>query len=124
MGLRSTLKAGVDLAFDAVGDLKRVVTYHSVTGPPVYDVETGTTSTPATNYTLRRVVITSFTQTEIDNDPSLLTSEKMIFPHDDLPVEPKPNDTVTDDEGRVWEIVRLLSVPGKLINKLQVRTTR
>lgn len=124
MSLRAQVKAGVNLAFNKLGDLVKKGTYQSLTGNVTRDLVAGTSTAEMVSYPLKRIVFTKFEEKENDKDVNLLTDEKMLFPSGDLPVQPKSADTVLDSLNRTWEIVRLLSDPADSLTILHVRTSR
>jgi hypothetical protein len=124
MSLKSTLRKAVKSAFKALDDLPQQVTYTSVQGAPVRDLDSGTFTVPHTDYTLPLVVFTKFTDKELERDPALqATDMKMLFPAEDLPVEPKPPDTVIDAENVKWSVIKRMRDPAKVLGMIQVRAT-
>jgi hypothetical protein len=122
VALKATIRRAVKSAFKAMDDIPKVCSYKSVAGAPTRDLDSGTSTRVTTNYTLPMVVFAKFSERQIDRDPALLTDMKMIFPSEDLPVEPKQSDTVVDDVGIIWTIVKRLSDPAAVVTILQVRT--
>lgn len=122
MALKATLRRAVRQAFLALDDVPRKATYH-VTGTTVArNLETGESTVPTTDKALTLVVFTSFSSKERDNDAAIDTTDtKVLFPMEDLGVFPKNADSMTDDEGRKLEIVRVLCDPASLLAKLQCR---
>lgn len=123
MALKASLRKAVKSAFKALDDIPKVCTYKSVAGAPVRDLDTGTSTRVETDYRLPMVVFSKFTERQIDRDPALLTDMKMIFPSEDLPVPPKQSDTVLDDAGITWVIMKRISDPAAIVTILQVRTS-
>lgn len=124
MGLTHTIQAGVKTAFRALGDLNKPLTYKSMTGAVVRDIEAGTVTPVTTDHTLKFSVFTKFKDTEVDAQVSVLTDEKLLFPRQDLPVEPKASDIIVDNTGRTWEVTRRLSDAAAAVCVVQVRTSR
>jgi hypothetical protein len=123
MALKATIRRAVKAAFKAMDDIPKVCTYKSVAGAPVRDLDSGTSSRTETSYTLPMVVFAKFSERQIDRDPALLTDMKMLFPSEDLPVPPKQSDTVIDDVGVTWVIMKRISDPAAIVTILQVRTS-
>ena len=122
MGLKNTLRKGVKKAFEALDDIPKKVTYQSVSGEPVRDLETGSFTRASSNYTLPMVVFTSFTTRERDKDPAIETNDvKVLFPSMDLPVKAKTQDTIIDDEGVLWEVIDKKTDPASVVTILQMR---
>lgn len=124
MGLRATIIAAVNTAFNAVGDLIETGTYKSVTGSS-YSPATGGVTLTSTDVPLSRTVFYDFEEKEIDGDVVVLHDMQMMLPTADLgAVVPKHEDVFTDSAGKTWEIQRRLTVPGNALTILHVRTTR
>lgn len=121
MGMRSVIRSGVRQAFNAMGDIVVPGDYIHKTGEGVRDVATGTTVYPTTSYPIRQIAVVGWTQKETDRDPTLLTTEKMLWPAEQCPIVPTPDGTVVDDDGRVFEIVKLVSAPTDAVTILSVR---
>jgi hypothetical protein len=123
MGLKATLQRAVKAAFKAADDVPRKCTYKSVSGEVVRDLVAGTSTRVTQEFTLQTVIFTKFSEKDIDRDPALLTDMKMLFPTQDLPVQPKQSDTVLDDVGTHWVIIKRISDPASVLTILQVRTS-
>lgn len=125
MALKASIRRAVKSAFKALDDIphKKSV-YHSKTGAPVRDLDAGTFTLATVNIALPMVVFARFTQKEVDKDPAIvLTDTKVLIPTEDLRGRtPEPSDTITDDNGVTWEIIRLLSDPASVVTILQART--
>lgn len=124
MSLRATIKAAVKQAFIVTDDIPRQVTYHSQAGEPVRDIDAGTSHLTVTDYVLKKVFIVRYTVKETDKDITLKTDEKMIIFQDDLAVTPKNADTLSDDNGAVWEIIEFDQDPARVIWIVRVRSSR
>lgn len=122
MGLKATINNATLTAFKALGDLNTPMTFNSATGQVVRDLDAGITTAVVVTYTLKYSCFVRWTQQENDKDASTLSSSKLIFPRFILPVEPKMSDTLTDAEGRNWEVLKVLHEPSESVGKLQVRT--
>ncbi len=124
MSLRAGVQRAVIAAFKAVSDIARPATYKSLTGAMVRDLDAGTSVPVSVNYLLKRTVFARFRESEVDENVSVLTDQKFLFPALDLPVQPKTADLVVDEDGRTWEITRRLSDPASALVILQARTSR
>jgi hypothetical protein len=108
------IKRSVNLLFKALGDLVKPATYYSVGTQATYDVEAGKMVYQTTPLPLTKCAIVKFTQRETDKDPTVSTSEKMLFQTAELKgVEAKSQDWVVDVKGRKWEVVKLLGGRGR-----------
>lgn len=122
MGMKAVLRQAVLRAFAALDDIPQKVTYHSVAATPARDLDAGTFTRPSTNYTLPKVVFTSYTTRERDKDPAIETNDvKVLFPASDLPVKAKTQDTITDAEGVLWEVIDKKTDPAFVLTILQMR---
>lgn len=123
MALKATLRRAVRQAFLALDDVPRKATYHIAGTTPTRDLDTGESTVVTTDRALPLVVFTSFSSKEKDVDPAIdLTNTKVLFPMEDLNKHfPKNIDSLTDDEGSKWEIVRVLCDPASLLAKLECR---
>lgn len=124
MGLKNTLNSAVLTAFKTLDDLNSTLTYKSMTGTVVRDLDAGTSVAGTVDYTLKYSVFVRFKESEVDENVSLLTDSKLLFPTQTLPATPKASDIVTDPAGRTWEITRLLSEPSSSVTVLHVRTSK
>lgn len=124
MALKATIRRAVKSAFLALDDIPRKAVYQTKTGTPVRDLDAGTYTLQTSNTPLAMVVFARFTQKEVDKDPAIvITDTKIIIPTEDLKGKvPRGADTVTDDEGTVWEVIRLLSDPASVVTIIQART--
>ncbi|UTC28382.1 hypothetical protein GURKE_03560 [Brevundimonas phage vB_BpoS-Gurke] len=120
--MRAILRRAIRQAFLALGDIPVKATYKVKTSDSVYDPETGTSSTPSQLIDLPLVAFTRFTVKEMDRDPKIAAKDvKVLFPMEDLGREPSEDDTVIDNKGREWEIVRVLGEPSEQLGMLQCR---
>lgn len=124
MGLRGQVQTAALTAFRAIGDLARPATYQSLTGNITRDLVAGTSVAESVTYNLKRTVFSKFKETEIDTSVVVETDEKMLFAALDLPIAPKSADTVLDENGRTWEVIKRLSDPASAVVILQMRTSR
>jgi len=109
MGLSATLLSGVSKAFEAVGDVKKEITFHKVTLGS-YDPATDVRSDTVVDHTIN-VVESTIKTTEQDWTEVLRDSKKLLFAAADVTFTPEPNDYVTMD-GATWEIIKINAVPG------------
>jgi hypothetical protein len=124
VSLRTTVRKAAVTAFKAIGDIARPVTYKALTGVLVRDLEAGTSVPQVVNHTITMTVFTKFSEKEVDENVSVLTDEKLLFPSLLLPVQAKSADLILDEHGRTWEIIRRLSDPADAVVMLHVRTSR
>lgn len=121
MGMRSVIRNGVRQAFNALGDIVVAGNYVHKTGEGVRDTVTGVTVYPTTSYPIKQIAVVGWSQKETDRDPTLLTTEKMLWPAEQCPITPTPDGTVVDADERVFEIVKLVSAPTDAVTILSVR---
>ena len=118
MGLSATISAGVIKAFETVGDVKKTITYHSVS-IGVFDPTLDTRADTVTDYSVD-VIETTIKQAEQDWTPVVRDSKKILIPAANLAVTPNENDYVTLD-GLTWEIIKINGVPGGSLHILFIR---
>lgn len=121
--LTKTIQQGVDIAFNALGDVVKPGFWRQVTttGTNNIDINAGVPINPYSDYPLKRMVFTRFKQEETDHTTITLNDQKVLFPRQDLAVEPKDSDVVIDDKGRLWQVVRVMSPPAEAVVICQVR---
>lgn len=120
---RAAIRRAVKQAFRALGDVPRKCVYKSATGDIVRDHVAGTSTRTTVDFDLPMVAFTKFSERQQDRDPALMTDMKMLFPAEDLPIDPKQSDTVVDDKGTLWTIIKRLSDPAAVLTTLQVRAS-
>jgi len=125
MGFKSLIAKQVVNAFVQLQDIPRPMTYKQLVSV-AYDIEAGTPTTTYADYPLTRVVKTKFTIKEEAQYKAVVaaTDAKMLFPVLDLPVEPNTADTLIDEDGLVWEIVKRLTDPSVGVWILWVRSSQ
>lgn len=123
MGLTASIQNGVRASFRAMGDLAFKASYVVKVGEPVYQ-EDGSWLTPTKAYPLPTVVLAKFTQREVNDNPALATTAKMLFPTFDLPTIVSQDDRIVDPKNkRTWDVVKLISDPADSVTILSVRST-
>lgn len=122
MGLISTIEAGIDTAFNAVGDIATSVTLHrkvrndfdtNVLRPIVAD--------ESPDIVIDKVLVTSFTIKELKDRGILPTDQKVLIKGVDLSIIPIPEDDRLTINGKVWQIKRVQALPQNVLFILQVR---
>ncbi|UTU07834.1 hypothetical protein CcrC1_gp148 [Caulobacter phage C1] len=123
--LSKVIQRGVDTAFKAIGDIAKPGTWRQIrtTGTNAIDITGGVPIQPYTDYPLPRVVFARFKQEETDHTTITLNDQKVLFPRQDLPVEPADSDAVIDSKGRLWQVVRVMSPPADAVVICQVRAS-
>lgn len=124
MGLRNTTQQAALTAFIAIGDIARPTTYQHLTGTVVRNIEEGTSTAEMVTYPLKYTVAAKFKAKEVDGEAVLSTDQKFLFPSLILPIEAKASDTILDERGQTWEIIKLMTDPAEAVVILQVRTSR
>lgn len=121
MTLGSTVRNLVSKSFDVISDLKGLGTYNR-TGVETYDPQTDSTSYVGSSVVPNvRMLPTEITSTsQVDGIPIRPGDMILLIPALDLSFEPSENDTILW-ESRVWEVQRVMTVPGKSLWKLMVR---
>lgn len=129
MGLRDNIRNLVSTAMKAVGDIAEKGIYDRVT-PGVYDPATSTHVETVVSYEDVTIVLTSFAMEEIDNDVDVRTDQKALIAANDLPVVPAKPDRIRlpirNAFGAVigtavWNVQRILGVPGDSLFKIHIR---
>lgn len=121
--LSKIIQKNVGVAFKLIGDIAKTGTWRQVrtTGVNAIDIEGGVPIQPFTDYPLPRVVFARFKQEETDHTTITLNDQKVLFPRQDLPVEPLDSDAIIDSKGRLWQVVRVMSPPADAVVIAQVR---
>lgn len=91
------------------------------TGERVYDPTTRSYNSTDTNYENIPAVLAKFKVDEIDESVVSATDLKVLIAALDLPVVPKTQDQVQTVDGSVFNVERLLGVPGDSLHVLHVR---
>jgi hypothetical protein len=112
----------VQEAFDITGDLKSTVNYVQFsTG--AYDVNTAS-PTYTYNYQIGiGAIMTSFSEDEKDDEVQVLFDRKVLISAKTFEIEldQATEDTIVDEDGKAWNVVRYLGVTGKSLHKFHVR---
>jgi hypothetical protein len=58
---------------------------------------------------------------ESDKDIDFTTDMKLIFPLKGLDIDPTPKDVFQDDNGKYWDVVKPIGVPGDSAMIVHVR---
>jgi hypothetical protein len=122
MGLQKTVQDGVEIAFNAIGDLAKPGVYKHRKGAIVRDIENGTSAPEEVSYPLKKIALVRFKAKEAEKIGAMATDMKMLFPARHLPIEAEASDVITV-RGRTWEIISVMGDPADSIWQLQVRVT-
>jgi len=98
-------------------------TFVSTEEDETYDTATRTYTAGETDYPDVPMVLARFTIEEMDSEIIATTDQKAIIASLDLPVEPRPQDKIRTADGKVYNVERLMGVPGESIYILHVRRT-
>jgi len=98
-------------------------TYVSKDEDAAYDTATRTYTAGEVDYPNVPMVLARFTIEEMDSEIIATTDQKAIIASLDLPVEPRPQDKIRTANGQVYNVERLMGVPGESIYILHVRRT-
>ncbi|UTC29875.1 hypothetical protein BAJUN_02690 [Bajunvirus bajun] len=128
MSMRAMIGRQVQNAFRQLGDIPVACDYVHLTGGETRDIEAGVTTPNTVTYAVPLVVKAKFVEKEIDKHVDVSTDMKMLMPRLDLNkavVDPRTSDKIIEKKnGRLWEVVRLLSDPADACLIFHVRTVR
>lgn len=116
--MRALVSSLVGLGFDIIGDIAE--SGKLTRNASVYDEETGTVTSTPTDYPIEQIIETRFKATELGGDVDLKTDAKFIIYSEQLTTTPEEDDKIIYDSGEVWNVKKLMSVPGKSVWILHV----
>lgn len=126
MGLKSLIQRQVQNAMGILGTdsegLAQGITYIEVT-ESTYDLDAGAYTDTTTEHSAIPAVESRFTVDEMPADAVPVTDAKFLIAKLDLPVAPKAKDYLRTADGRRFEVVKLMGVPGESLYVLHVRLT-
>lgn len=120
MGFNALVKDLVSEAFDIIDDLKEEITFQKHDGQ-TYNVDTGVVTEILVSYTKIPAVMARFTERELDEGVNVLTDVKCLIPAKDLPVIVDKDDEITRPDGTLWNVIKVMGVPGDSLWMLQIR---
>lgn len=125
MGYNSLIDSQVQNLMRILGQDDGLAPYHTYieTTSGSYNTTTRTYSTVDIEHSNIPAVPAKFTVNEIDNISIKTEDIKFIIAALDLPVTPKSDDKIRTPDGRTYNIVRNMSVPGESVYILQSRIT-
>lgn len=91
------------------------------TGARTYNTTTRTYSSSDTDHDEVPAVLAKFKVDEMDEEVVSATDLKVLIAALDLPVTPKSQDQIRTADGTVYNVERLLGVPGDSLHILHVR---
>lgn len=122
MSLTKVVQDGVDTAFKVLGDLVKSGAWIKQPAGAVPDFAAGTPAAAAEDiHPIKRYIFTRFKQEEVDGKDVTSKDQKVIFPRQDLDIEPDDADRFRDVLGRTWEVKRIMSDPAAAVVVAQVR---
>jgi len=126
MGLEATVQRLVGVAFTAVGDLQKTVSYTHEGQEPDYDPTTGNvTSDSATSTVQVRAIFLSVGKSEIDKMPTSLVEvakpgdQLVLIPQVDLQTAPTSGDKIVLDDD-TWLAKGFMADPAEGLWKVLV----
>jgi len=118
MGLNSKIRQATAKGFRANKSQLVACTYMEM-GEPVYDVETGTDSTPTTEHAIRAMK-TSFKEEDIDDNAVHRGDQRITVEAKRVSFEPSLHDQISCPDG-VWEVIRSKREMSGSVLIIQVR---
>lgn len=91
------------------------------TGARTYNTTTRTYSSSDTDHENVPAVLAKFKVDEMDDEVVSATDLKVLIAALDLPVIPKSQDQIRTADGTVYNVERLMGVPGESLHILHVR---
>ncbi len=120
MGMKEAFQAAAIAAFNAAGNVKTSVTYHSLGTLGTYDPATGTSAETGGSDLSVSVLLTDFEAEEIDGKVILKTDQNLLIPVLSLSVTPKKDDTVVIDSVE-WQVQDWKTDPAEALWEIQIR---
>lgn len=120
MSLNTSIRKATRSALKAMESIAENVTYHQVTGNPVYDADAGS-FTRNTAPTTIKGWLTSFEERHVDGDNVQPGDKRLTFEVISTSIVPKMNDFVVDEAGDEWEVINIKLPPPKILYILHVR---
>ncbi len=115
------VQSQVQVAFKLIGTLAKKGTWVQRTaGKPNF--KAGTLGGQENSYPLPRCVISRYKIEDVDHQIVTLKDSKLLFPRQDLGVEPQETDIFIDYTGKRWTVMRIQSDPAAAVVVAQIRT--
>lgn len=98
-------------------------TFVEASGGQTYNTATRTYTSAETDYPDVPMVLARFKAEEIDDEVVVTTDLKALIAALDLPVVPEMGDKIRTQAGEVYNVERIMGVPGESLYILHVRLT-
>ena len=118
MSLRDVIARAAVAAFKATGDIPVSAVLNRVS--TVYDAVSGVSALAATTFSTT-AIFTSFDLSEVGRGEVLKGDKKAIIPQTELATTPTIIDTLTDNTGKVHQIIGIKQDPAAAIWTLHAR---
>lgn len=125
MGFKSLLQTQVGKVFEILGQTDGLAPEQTYLkhGGQTYDTATRTYITSSTQYPNVPMVLARFKAEEVDDEVVITTDMKALIPAVMLPVTPSMGDKIQTNDGKVFNVERIMGVPGDSLYILHVRET-
>ncbi len=123
---KSLLETQVQNAFKILGQVDGLApnqTYVGDSGGQTYNTATRTYTSAEVDYPDVPMVLARFKSEEIDDDIVITTDLKALIAALDLPVAPQMGDKIRTQANEVYNVERIMGVPGESLYILHVRLT-
>lgn len=123
---KSLLETQVQNAFKILGQTDGLApnqTYVGDSGGQTYNTATRTYTSAEVDYPDVPMVLARFKSEEIDDEITITTDLKALIAALDLPVAPQMGDKIRTQAGEVYNVERIMGVPGDSLYILHVRLT-
>lgn len=120
MSLNTSIRKATRRSLKAMESIAEDVTYHQVTGEPVYDADAGSFTRKTSPATIKGW-FTSFEEKHVDGDKVQPGDKRLTFEVISTSIVPKMNDFVVDEAGDEWEVINIKLPPPKILYILHVR---
>lgn len=123
---KSLLESQVQNAFKILGQTDGLApnqTYVGDSGGQTYNTATRTYTSAEVDYPDVPMVLARFSSEEIDDNITITTDLKALIAALDLPVAPQMGDKIRTQAAEVYNVERIMGVPGDSLYILHVRLT-
>lgn len=124
---KSLLETQVQNAFKILGQTDGLApnqTYVGDSGGQTYNTATRTYTSAEVDYPDVPMVLARFKSEEIDDEITITTDLKALIAALDLPIAPQMGDKIRTQAGEVYNVERIMGVPGDSLYILHVRLTQ
>jgi len=117
--LKTAFRKAAVAAFTAAGDVKRSVTFRSMTNSAGYDTSTGTVNSTYTDYTVSMLIF-RVNANEVGQGIIQANDEWALIPQYSLTPVPKVNDIIIDGTSE-WKITQIKDDGADVLWKFLIR---